>query len=266
MLMSFRDGGRGRFVFCGVIATLVVALAAPSVHAQQAVKRVIDTQGSYDRNSRASQERVTRYAQQTTDMLGDYRVVLQQLDRVRIYNRNLQAIVDDQQAQIQKIQDDLDNFEATEQGIVPLMESMIADLRTFVEADMPFQTTVRMTRLDNLETNMTNSEITNSERYRQIMDAYRIEAEYGDTIEAYEGTININGADTSVNFLRVGRIVLAYQTADEKITGLWNKQSRQFEVIDSGYRRAVSDGLALARKQAPPQLLSLPVPAPEAAR
>ncbi len=78
--------------------------------------------------------------------------------------------------------------------------------------------------------------------------------------------MNINGADTQVDFLRVGRVVLAYQTRDESITGLWNKQTRNWEVADSSYRRSVSDGLALAKKQAAPTLLVLPVPGAEAAQ
>ena len=266
MLMSFFSGGRSRTVVGGFFAATVIALASPSAFAQQAAKRVIDTQEDFDRGSSASQQRVDRYAQQTSELLSEYRLVLQQLDRVRIYNDNLQKVVDDQNASIAKMEDDLENFDQTEQGIVPLMLTMIADLRQFIEADMPFQSESRMRRIQNLEANMTSSEITNSEKYRQIMDAYRIETEYGDTIEAYEGAIDLNGVETTVDFLRVGRIVLAYQTPDQKVTGMWNKQSRTWEVLDNSYRRAVSDGLSLARKQAPPQLLNLPVPAPEAAQ
>ena len=263
MLMSFYAGGRKRAVAGAVVVSL---LAIPAAFGQQAVQRVINEQGEFDRGSRASQERITRYAQQTSELLGEYRVVLQQLDRVKIYNENLEAVVNDQAAGIQDIEDDLANFEETEQGIVPLMLDMIADLRRFVEADMPFLQGERALRVENLENIMTDSDVTNSEKYRQIMEAYRIEADYGDTIEAYEGTVNIDGTNTTVDFLRVGRVVLAYQTRDQKTTGLWNKESRQWEVLDSSYRRAVSDGLALARKQAAPSLLVLPVPGPEAAQ
>ena len=241
----------GFFRTLGTVA-LCAALMAPA-SAQQAVKRVIDEQGTFDRGSQESQRRVTRYAQQTSELLGEYRVTLQQLDRVRIYNDNLQAIVSDQEAEVASIETQLENFEETEQGIVPLMLDMIADLKAFIEADMPFQQQERADRIARLEDNMTDSGLTVSEKYRQIM-------------EAYEGTVNINGQDTQVDFLRVGRVVLAYQTRDESVTGMWNKQTRQWEVADSGYRRSVSDGLALAKKQAAPSLLVLPVAGAEAAR
>ncbi|MEM7762792.1 MAG: DUF3450 domain-containing protein [Pseudomonadota bacterium] len=252
-----------------VVASAVLALALPatqSVHAQQAVKRVITEQVGFDRNSKQSQERVTRYAQQTSELLGEYRITLQQLDRTRVYNDNLSAVVNDQNQEITNIQQQLEDFGNTEQGIVPLMLDMIADLKAFIALDMPFQVEERELRIANLESNMTDSSISVSEKYRQIMEAYKIEAGFGRTIEAYTGSVMIDGADTQVEFLRVGRVVLAYQTADQSVTGLYNKQTKQWEVVGSEYRRAVSDGLALAKKQAPPQLLVLPVPGAGAAQ
>ena len=266
MSLFFIRGSAPRAVSRRVgVAALRQALAAP-LAARQAVKRVIDEQAGFDKGSQESQRRVTRYAQQTSELLGEYRLTLQQLDRIRIYNDNLAAIVADQESEIASIEGQLENFEETEQGIVPLMLDMIADLKAFISADMPFQVEERTDRIARLEDNMTDSSLTVSEKYRQIMEAYKIEAGFGRTIEAYEGTVNINGVDTQVDFLRVGRVVLAYQTRDESVTGLWNKLSGQWEVADSGYRRAVSDGLALAKKQAAPQLLVLPVPGAEAAQ
>lgn len=266
MSLFFSIGSGTRAVSKIAAMFAATSLLAQPALAQQAVKRVIGEQGTFDKGSKESQQKVTRYAQQTTELLGEYRITLQQLDRVRVYNANLSAIVDDQQAQIDEIRQQLEDFGNTEQGIVPLMLEMIADLKSFVALDMPFQQTERENRVANLEDNMTDSNLAVSEKYRQIMEAYKIEAGFGRTIEAYEGTVNIDGVNTSVDFLRVGRVVLAYQTRDKSVTGLWNKQARQWEVADSGYRRAVTDGLLLAKKQAAPTLLTLPVPGAEAAQ
>ena len=263
----FLSSGSGlRAVTKYVVTVAATCLLAQPALSQQAVKRVIGEQGTFDQSSKESQQKISRYAQQTSELLGEYRITLQQLDRVRVYNANLSAIVDDQQAQIDDIQQQLEDFGNTEQGIVPLMLDMIADLKQFVALDMPFQQSERENRIANLEDNMTDSNLTVSEKYRHIMEAYKIEAGFGRTIEAYEGTVNINGADTQVDFLRVGRVVLAYQTRDKSVTGLWNKQSKAWEVADSSYRRAVTDGLLLAKKQAAPTLLTLPVPGAELAQ
>jgi len=60
--------------------------------------------------------------------------------------------------------------------------------------------------------------------------------------------------------LRVGRIVLAYQTLDRTETGFWDKTERHW-VVDNSYSRDIADGLRIARKQMAPRLLEIPVPA-----
>ena len=66
----------------------------------------------------------------------------------------------------------------------------------------------RMDRLANLRTTMDRGDISTSEKFRLITEAYKTELEYGRTIEAYRDTIEIDGIDTSADFLRVGRIAL----------------------------------------------------------
>jgi hypothetical protein len=69
-----------------------------------------------------------------------------------------------------------------------------------------------------------------------------------------------------VDFLRVGRVTLLYQTLDGKEIGAWNEAGGAWQALDGGYRPAVRQGLRIARKQAAPDLLRLPVPAAEDAR
>lgn len=260
----------GRALHAGASAALYIAslalLALPvAAEAQVSAGRIISEQGEFDGDSKQSQTRVERYAQQTSELLGEYRITIQQLDRIRIYNENLERLVADQEAAKQEINQQLEDFGETEQGIVPLMLEMIEDLRQFIRLDMPFQLRERQDRVEKLAENMDRSELTVSERYRQIIEAYKIEAEFGRNIEAYEGSLMLEGIDTQVNFLRVGRIVLAYQTKDKQQTGFFNKLTEQWEPLPSSYRRAVTDGIALAKKQTAPQILSLPVPSAEAA-
>ena len=71
----------------------------------------------------------------------------------------------------------------------------------------------------------------------------------------------------TVDFLRVGRTLLVYQTSDSSVTGWFNPRSREFEELDDGrFRLEVKDGLAIARNEKAPNLVMLPVPAPETAR
>ena len=48
----------------------------------------------------------------------------------------------------------------------------------------------------------------------------------------------------TVDFLRVGRTLLVYQTSDGLDTGWFNPVSREFESLPDRYRLDVKDGLA----------------------
>jgi hypothetical protein len=108
---------------------------------------------------------------------------------------------------------------------------------------------------------MDQSEVTASEKYRRVMEAYQSELEFGRTTEAYSDTLPATGQ--TVDFLRVGRTLLVYQTSDNSVTGWFNPTSRQFEELPDRYRLEVKDGLAIARNEKAPNLVMLPVPGPE---
>ena len=105
------------------------------------------------------------------------------------------------------------------------------------------------------------ADVTISEKYRRILEAYQVENEYGRTIEAYQAELTIDGAKRSVDFLRVGRVALMFQSLDAGLTGYYDPASKDF-VIDNDYKTAVRDGLRIARKQTAPDLLLVPAAAP----
>ena len=138
---------------------------------------------------------------------------------------------------------------------------MIDAVESFVELDVPFLLDERQKRVAGLREVMGRADVTNAEKFRQIMEAYQVENEYGRTIEAYRGTLERGDKEITVDFLRFGRIALVYQTLDESEAGVWNQETRTWEPLDSGYRSAIRQGLRIARKQAAPDLIRLPLPA-----
>ncbi len=250
-----------------LLASLAMVPSLSPTSAQQnerLLNSTLQTQATVDSASRRSQTTVAQLADQRNDLLADYRVATQQLDRLTIYNGNLERLVRDQDLEKQSIARQLEEFGDVEKGIVPLMYEMIDALDTFISLDMPFSRRERADRVHRLRENMESSDFTVSEKYRQIMEAYQIETGYGRTIEAYSGSLPVDGEERTVDLLRIGRIVLAYQTPDQSHTGVWDKSGKQWVDVSDDYRRTVADGLRIAKKQAAPTLLQLPVPAAEA--
>jgi len=70
----------------------------------------------------------------------------------------------------------------------------------------------------------------------------------------------------TVDFLRVGRTLLIYQTSDQSSTGWFNPGTRAFEELPSRYTLEVKKGIAIAKNEKAPDLVVLPTPGPEMAQ
>jgi hypothetical protein len=110
---------------------------------------------------------------------------------------------------------------------------------------------------------MERSDVTSAEKFRRVIEAYQIENDYGRTIEAYKGSVDINGTPQEVDFLRIGRVSLAYQSVGGQYTGAWDPVAGAFvEVAPEKFKTQVDQGIRVARKQVAPDLLIVPVTAP----
>ena len=239
-----------------------LVLFATGVRAQ-VLDATVQAEKKINDQSAQSQKRVSGLARQTQDLLTEYRSVVRETEAMKIYNDNLERVVDDQRSEIQSINRQLAELESTNRGVVPLMLDMIEALDRIVEADIPFRIEERRERVDRLRNMMDQAEVTASEKYRRVMEAYQGELEFGRTTEAYSDTLP--GTEQTVDFLRVGRTLLVYQTSDNTTTGWFNPATRVFEELDDDrFRLEVNKGLAIARNEKAPDLVMLPVPAPEA--
>ena len=242
-----------------LLNTGLALIMGGSVQAQS-LGATVQAESRINRDASTSQQRVTGLAKQTQDLLAQYRSVVRDTESLKIYDDNLARLVTDQRNEIQSINRQLSGLEATNRGVVPLMLEMIDALGQIVEADIPFHLHERRARVERLREMMDQSEVTASEKYRRVMEAYQGELEFGRTTEAYSDTLPATGQ--TVDFLRVGRTLLVYQTSDSSVTGWFNPTSRRFEELPERYRREVKDGMAIARNEKAPNLVILPVPGP----
>jgi hypothetical protein len=202
----------------------------------------------------ASQKRVDTFSDQKGDISDRYRATLRDSQSLRLYVLQLKQQIQSQHQEMDAIVEETRSLERTSVEILPLMQKMLDTLDQFVAMDVPFQLSNRKDRLEKLKEMMPRADVTVSEKYRKIIEAYQLEVDYGRTIEAYEGPLN----GKTVDFLRVGRISLMYQTSDGKETGYWDNTKRQW-TIDGSYADGVAEGLKIAKKQTSPDLLLIPV-------
>ncbi|MFC0446383.1 DUF3450 domain-containing protein [Pseudidiomarina halophila] len=242
--------------------TLVLAslLASTSAVAQdQTLEPVVDAANEINQAARSSQLTVDQIADTTQERLQQFKQINRQIEGLEVYVQQLQRQIDFQQQEKSELNTAIDEVSVVERQITPLMLRMIDSLETFVNLDVPFLPNERENRIINLKDLMDRADVDVSEKFRRVMEAYQIEADYGRSIEAYNGEMQVGGQLQDVEFLRIGRTVLIYKTRDGEAMGVWNQNQRQWQELDSGYRSSVQEALRIARKQLAPDLLMLPV-------
>ena len=226
-----------------------------------ALKSAVETRLEAQKEIVTSQKKVEKIAIKTKDMVKQYRDTIRKSDSINTYNKQLAKLIRQQKNELASIQRQLDNVDETQRSIVPLMLKMIDTLEKFINLDMPFLLNERQNRVAFLKEIMDRPDVNLPDKYRRIMEAYQIEIEYGRTIETYTETITMEGQEYTVDILRIGRLLMAFQTLDGSQSGSWDETSKSWQKVASEYDRSISKGLQIAKKQAPPELIKLPISA-----
>lgn len=249
-----------------VIASAIVgalALTGSNLVSADVLDQVHKGGAQIQKSAAKSQQKINSIFEQTQEMLAEYRDVVNETENLKVYNDHVARLVADQNAAIQSLQRQIDSIEKTKQGVVPLMYNMIDNLEKFIEADIPVLIEERRARVARLKDIMTQSNVTTSEQFRQVLEAYQVENQYGNKIRAYEGKINYQGTDISVNFFHVGRVSFVAQSLDLKKAWVWDNSSRAWEALGDEYLNAVTQAVRMGRNQTAPDILKMPVKAAE---
>jgi hypothetical protein len=252
-----------------VASLCALALAAAPARAQTTTKgaldRVVEERVGADEQAKASQDRIDQLDDETQRLLSEYRKALADAESYANYADQLEAQIRSQDGEIAEMNRQLLEVETTSREVLPLMQRMLDTLGQFVALDVPFLAEERAKRVATLEDMMTRADVTISEKYRRILEAYQVEMDYGRTIEAYDGRLGEGDDARTVQFLRVGRVSLLYQTLDGRQTGYWDAGKKDW-VVDDAYAHAFKEGIAVAKKIRAPEMLIVPVPAPKESR
>jgi len=225
---------------------------------------VTQAQQQIHKKANRSQQHVEKLDDQTQVMLAEFREASLELKNLKAYHDQLAKIVKSQEQEKVELKEQMLEIEITQRNIMPLMLRMQKVLEQFVELDAPFLEKERKLRISSLHKMMDRSDVDLAEKYRRLIEAYMIETDYGRTIESYTGRLELEDKQNTVDFLRFGRLGLYYLSLDGNQAGYWMRKEKRWETLPDSYRSSILQGLRIAKKQAAPDLLKLPVSAPEA--
>lgn len=229
------------------------------LYAEDPIQSALDIRLDAQQESVESQQKIDQMVDQTRDMVQEFQQATVQLGDLRVYNDQLERLVFKQREELDSYDRQLQNAKETNRSIVPMMLEMLKVLNRFILIDTPFLQQERSMRVIALKGMMDDPEVNLAEKYRRILEAYQIEADYGRTIEAYTGDVEIEGETRSVEFLRVGRVALFYASLDGRQSAYWDRNNRKWQSLPGAYTDSIEMGLRIARKQAPPDLIKIPL-------
>ncbi len=214
-----------------------------------------------------SQKRIDKIVEGAQERLIQYQALQKQIEGLKAYNEQLSTQVASQEDLITRFDDSITQVSLIERQMAPLVTRMAESLEQFVELDLPFNTDERQERVAFIKESLVAADIDVAEKFRQVIEAYQIENEYGRKIDSFQDIVDLNGNEYEVDVLRIGRIAMVCQTKDTTVSATWNQATDSWDVLDNvTYRNAIRNGIKMAKKQASINILSLPIAAPEAAQ
>ncbi len=238
-----------------LLCCLVVSPAISAASIEQSLSK----SEKLSHTAQSSQKRIERLDDANQAMLEEYTSILAKAKALEGYNNQVNELLTAQHQELKSYQQQLEELQESEAAVMPQMRRMVEVLAEFIAADVPFLPQERSDRLGTLQELMPRADVSMAEKYRRILEAYQIESDYGYTLEAWRGELGEDAEQRSVEFLRVGRTMLYYQTPNGHESGYWNEQNRSWETLDSSVRRPLQKAIAVARQQKTADWLELPI-------
>jgi ElaB/YqjD/DUF883 family membrane-anchored ribosome-binding protein len=251
-----RQHRKAKLLLCCALGALL--LTADSLAA--GIKDSLGVVSATNKSAADSQQKIDELSRETRNLLEDYRKLLDGSEYQAAFTRELEQLEQAQQEQLESLRDQIAQARITQQRIVPLMRSMADALEKFVVLDVPFHQEERITGVLDLKARLMRPDITVSAKFRLLLEAYQLEQDYGGNIESWRGPLQLGGEELSVEYLRIGRVALYFQTLDGSRSGYWGVAEQQWLVLDETYNRGLSQALRMAQNITAPQLLNLPLP------
>ena len=212
----------------------------------------------------ASQVRIDDISEKTEKIIATFHQERKNVETLKKFNERLRRTIQAQEVAKGKLVRSIEDASLIERQIVPLMLSMIEGLEKFIAADLPFKLDERGQRLERIKGYLTNANISAAERFRQVLEAYAIESDYGQTVDTFVEELDLDGAKKTVNILQVGRTGLYYLTTDGSEAGYYDKDSRAWTKLDSSHNEGINHSIRMTQNKVTKDLMTLPVLAPQA--
>lgn len=206
-----------------------------------------------------TQKEEDRWAEEKAKMQAEYKELERVRENLLAVNKRLNQEINVHSEEIASIEGKIKEIERISEELLPCLFEALKRLTECVASSLPFLAEEREHRLAGLRITLENSQISTSEKFRRIMEALSVEAEYGNRVEVYQERIDVEGKNILVNIFRLGRLSLFFQTLDQETTGFYNPARTAWVQFPRRCNREINKAIDIAGKKRSIDLLTLPL-------
>lgn len=246
-----------------------VAAAAGAAHAQSPLDQALQVARQSTQQGAQAQEQIDEVADQADDLERQYLALRQQIDDQEVFVQQQEVFLQSQGVEISELRRQLERVDTLEAEVIPMLLEMTVSLEDFIEQDLPFQTDLRQSRLDNIRNLLGDATVSPAETYRVILNAYEIESSYGRSLRVYEDVVETEGEPAQVKFLQMGRVALIRVFQSGPRAGdmeMMTKDNQEWRSLPSGYTANVQRAIRIGEEVTTPEVFIAPLPGPERAQ
>lgn len=206
-----------------------------------------------------TQKDIETWSEKKSMLEAEYDTLTENNKRLAIQREQLTQELDNIQQRITDLENQIEAMEKISEKLKPFLHGVYEQLVKSVDQRLPFLQDERSGRLANLKTTLDDPQIVLGEKFRKVMEALFIEAEYGNTVEVFQEKIFLGDEDVLVNVLRLGRISLLFETLDQKTSGYFDLDENQWKALPQSANRDIRIAMEIGSKRRPADVVTLPL-------
>ncbi len=208
---------------------------------------------------RKSQKKLDQWEQEKSGLIAEYEQLKKENEVLKETKGHLSTEAAGHRELLESLVEQKQANLRIQKEMVPFLKETQATLEALVTSDPPFLREERTVRLEKLRSVMEDLEITIAEKYRKVMEALFVEAEYGNTIEVSQDKTDIAGNEVLADIFRLGRISLFALSLDEQSAARFNVAANRWAPLGDAYVQSVHAAVEMGKKRRTVEILSLPI-------
>ncbi len=235
-----------------LVGSLTPSMASNVAKAQQQIQKDLAVEGS-------SQKRLEAWEDNKAGFEARIRDLTLEKTWLEYQNQKYQEYIRKGKLQLAELEARKKGMEQINMRLEPYLDEVLKNLKTFVAADLPFLEQERAKRVAFLEASLGDYHLSLSEKLRRVLEALHVEADYGRTLEARDGSIMLNGANIQGRIFRLGRTGLFFQAIDKHVIARFDPVFTAWVPLDATYERELEQALQIVDRKRAALLLVLPL-------